>query len=325
MASDYSDASVDQLLQQRDVSAAVALVEKASAAGVRDACFRLAMWLLAGAPIARDLPRAIEALHGAALAGHADAALMEAALVANGAAATPDWARALQLLRAAADKANAVARQHLLLLDEMALSDAGHPLTLPAPEVLHDAPRIVRLPKLLTPAECEHLAMSAADLLQPAMVFDPKTNRMVNHPVRTSDNAVIGPTRESLVVQAILRRVAAATGTDVGQGEPVSLLRYSPGQQYRPHLDTINGSTNQRIKTVLLYLNEGFAGGETRFELLGIDVVARGGDALVFDNVLEDGRPDPRSRHAGLPVRAGAKWVATRWIRAAPYSPWDQN
>jgi prolyl 4-hydroxylase len=283
------------------------------------------MWLLVGSPIARDVPRAILALNAAAKAGHPDAALMEIALVANGAGGRPDWPRALGLLRSAAEQGNAIASNHLALVEAMALDPAGDPSHLPRAEVLNDSPRIFRLPKLLTPAECEHLALSAADLLQPALVFDPASNRMVHHPVRTSDNAVIGPTRESLVVQAILRRVATATGTDVRQGEQLSLLRYSPGQQYRPHLDAITGSANQRIKTVLLYLNEGFAGGETRFDQLGIDVVARGGDALIFENVLKDGRPDPRSRHAGLPVRAGAKWVATRWIRAGPYSPWNPN
>lgn len=319
------ESMVEALLGAGRAADAISLVEQRVAAGEVDAHYLMAMWRLAGSPVARDLPGAMAALRAAATAGHEDAALMEVALVANGTGGPPDWSHGLGLLRKAARCGSAIAAQQLALLDAMAISEDGAPLHLPAPEQLNESPRIVRLPKLLTPAECEHLAMAAADLLQPALVFDPKTNRMVNHPVRTSDNAVIGPTRESLVVQAILKRVAAATGTDVGQGEPVSLLRYSPGQQYRPHLDTINGSANQRIKTVLLYLNEGFAGGETRFDQLGIDVVARGGDALIFDNVLGDGRPDPRARHAGLPVRAGAKWVATRWIRAKPYSPWNPD
>jgi len=325
MKFDSLDATVEALTSRGRTADAVCLVEQRAAMGEADALYLLAVWLLVGSPLARDLPRAMATLHAAAAAGHKDAAMMAVALVGNGAADSPNWPRACKLLRESADKGNEIAQHHCALLEAMTLTGSGDPEHLPQAEILSDSPRIFRLPKLLTPAECEHLAMSSADLLQPAVVFDPATNRMVHHPVRTSDNAVIGPTRESLVVQAILRRVAAATGTDVHQGEQVSLLRYSPGQQYRPHLDAITGSANQRIKTVLLYLNEGFAGGETRFDQLGIEVVARGGDALVFDNVLEDGRPDPRVRHAGLPVRAGVKWVATRWIRAAPYSPWNPN
>jgi prolyl 4-hydroxylase len=43
---------------------------------------------------------------------------------------------------------------------------------------------------------------------------------------------------------------------------------------------------------------------------------------LMFENVAADGRPDRRSRHAGRPVLSGTKWLATRWIRSAPYDPW---
>lgn len=325
MRFDSLDATVEALISCGRTAEAISIVEQRAAVGDAAALYLLAVWLLAGSPLPRDLPRAMAMLRAAAAAGHEGAAMMEVALVANGAAASPDWSRARTLLREAAEKGNKIAQHHSALLEAMVLPEPGDSEKFPAAEILNDSPRILRLPKLLTPIECEHLVMSAADLLRPALVFDSKTNRVVRHPVRTSDNAVIGPTRESLVVQAILRRVAAATDTDVNQGEQVSLLRYSAGQQYRPHIDAITGSANQRIKTVLLYLNEGFAGGETRFDQLGIDVVARGGDALIFDNVLEDGRPDPRSRHAGLPVRAGTKWVATRWIRASPYSPWNPS
>ena len=55
-----------------------------------------------------------------------------------------------------------------------------------------------------------------------------------------------------------------------------------------------------------------------------ITVTPRGGDALLFFNTLADGRADPATRHAGLPVRSGAKWLATRWIRARPLDPWNQ-
>ena len=98
--------------------------------------------------------------------------------------------------------------------------------------------------------------------------------------------------------------------------------RYAPGQQYRPHLDTLPNADNQRIRTAILYLNANYQGGETAFPLLGFTVAPCVGDLLVFDNVDASGLPDPRSRHAGLPVTGGTKWVATRWIRARPVSPW---
>ena len=43
------------------------------------------------------------------------------------------------------------------------------------------------------------------------------------------------------------------------------------------------------------------------------------GRAVVFDNLLADGRPDPESLHAGLPVARGEKWLATLWLRERRY------
>lgn len=152
---------------------------------------------------------------------------------------------------------------------------------------------------------------------------DPRTGRLIDHPIRNSSAAPIGPTRESLPVQAILRRIAAASATHVTQGESLTVLHYAPGQQYREHLDTLPHVANQRTATMIIYLNEGYVGGETRFPELGITIKARTGDALFFRNLTAAGTPDPRCRHAGLPVTAGTKWVATRWIRAAPFDVWN--
>jgi enamine deaminase RidA (YjgF/YER057c/UK114 family) len=60
----------------------------------------------------------------------------------------------------------------------------------------------------------------------------------------------------------------------------------------------------------------------TSFTDTGLTVEGRGGDGLLFRNLDDAARPDPRARHAGLPVEAGVKWLATRWIRIAPHDPW---
>ena len=60
---------------------------------------------------------------------------------------------------------------------------------------------------------------------------------MVQNPVRTSDAMVFPWIAESPAVHALNRRIAAATGTIPAQGEPLQVLRYRRGQQYRPHLD----------------------------------------------------------------------------------------
>ena len=47
----------------------------------------------------------------------------------------------------------------------------------------------------------------------------------------------------------------------------------------------------------------------------------RTGDALIFRNILANGDPDPASRHAGLPVLEGVKYLASRWIRQSRWVP----
>lgn len=287
-----------------------------------DALLERAIQHLVGNEVPRDLAKARVLLRNAAAQGHQDAARMEIALVANGSGAPADWGHALHLLEALASRNDAAARQ-MALLQRMSLQEDGMPSTLSAPERLCESPQINRYRGFASAEECAHLAAAAQDLLAPAMVAHPVTGALIAHPIRTSETAVLGPTREDLVVQALLRRIAAASGTRTEQGEPLNVLRYAPGQQYRLHSDALPHTHNQRILTALLYLNDGYAGGETAFPDLELNVEPRAGDLLLFANTLPDDRPDPVARHAGLPVTRGTKWVATRWIRAGLYDVWN--
>ncbi|RMB34277.1 prolyl 4-hydroxylase [Sphingomonas sp. PP-F2F-G114-C0414] len=315
-------ARADQLLREGHAREAVDLILEASASGHADALFRNAMWKLAGEPIARDLPGARALLRRASTQGNADATLVEIALTANGSGAPNDWPGALALLESIADH-HTVAAEHRALLRRMTLTIDGGPAHIPTAEKIGKHPCVQYIPRLFTQEECLHVAYSAADLLEPAMVADPRTGASIPNAVRTSDSAVIGPTRETLVIQALNRRVAAVSNTDWRQGEALSVLRYRPGQQFRPHIDALPATRNQRIRTVLIYLNDGFSGGATYFVHNALRVTPRMGDAIIFDNVRADGSIDPTTRHAGEPVTNGVKWLATRWIRARPFSVWN--
>ena len=318
---DVPQAKVDWLLAQGRPADAIALVATAAQAGDPAALYQQAIWKLAGHPLARDLKGARALLRRAADAGEINAAMTEVALTANGTGAPASWAEAVARLRQAA-KSHAAARSQSELLDAMSLDAAGSPVTLPAARKVGVRPDVLHFAGLFSPQECLHVAQAAADILAPATVVDPNTGRNVANPVRTSDGAVIGPTRETLVIQALNRRIAAISATDVRQGEALAILRYAPGQEFRPHLDSIAGAGNQRTKTVLVYLNDGFSGGATTFVRSGLSVTPRAGDAIMFDNVGPDGTPDPEAIHAGEPVIRGTKWLATRWIRARPFDVW---
>lgn len=290
---------------------AVALVERGASEDA-EAMFILANWRLWGLNGPRDLAQTHSLLDRSAAAGSIEAARLRATLVGNGSGvpADPEHARAL-LDAIAHDPASA---EQLALLDAMKLA-------FPAPEMLSSDPEVRLVRNLFSAAECAYLIARAAPQLRPSMILDQRTGQPRPHPVRTSHSMNFGPSGEDLVVHALNRRLAALTRTDVAAGEPLHILRYSPGQEFRPHLDAIDGATNQRLWTALVYLNRDFDGDETVFSELDLTVLGEPGDCLIFRVANEDGSADQRLRHAGQPVTAGVKWLASRWIRVHPFSP----
>jgi prolyl 4-hydroxylase len=282
-----------------------------------EAVFALANWRLAGQIVRRDLAAARDLFRRAAEAGHEGAARIHTAFVGNGTGAPADWPAALRLL---GHYGFAGAAAQRALIDRMGLSPAGDPLETPVEERLSERPYVSVFPALFSPAECDFLIAEAQAWLEPSVVIDPQTGRQLRNPIRTSDGMSFALFREGPAVHALNRRIAAATGTGVAQGESLQVLRYRPGQEYRPHFDAVAGEANQRILTMLVYLNEGYAGGETLFVRTGLSFKGKKGDALLFRNALADGSADALSQHAGLPVAAGEKLIASRWIRARPFT-----
>lgn len=50
--------------------------------------------------------------------------------------------------------------------------------------------------------------------------------------------------------------------------------------------------------------------------LQGLSVKAIRGDALLFYALKPNGEPDPNSLHGSCPTLKGAKFSATKWVRA---------
>lgn len=201
-------------------------------------------------------------------------------------------------------------------------------------DLRQENPRISTSPNVLTPFECDYMIAISCVLMQPSKVVSSKEGEGIKAGFRTSDGAVLLPHLLDFPSLRITEKLSAVAGIKPRQGEFLSLLRYTPGQEYLPHHDFLEEDKHdysmvkkcgQRCATLLTYLNEGYEGGETAFPKLDVKFKGNAGDSLYFENTDRKGKPIPDSLHAGLPVQSGEKWLATLWIREKPFWPWAQG
>jgi prolyl 4-hydroxylase len=306
-----------RLLASGQSESAVAELRRGAARGDSLSWLELGMLFLAGRHVQRDLPSARYYFKRAGEAGDPTGKNIFIQLLGVGAGGEPDWNGAIAELRGLARNDDAAASQ-LALLDRMDLSTVGDPSGAIARRQLSTKPEVSSFDRLFSIEECAYLVRRAQPLLQPSVVVDPATGQLTPHPVRTSHNTVFPWVSEDLVIQALNRRIAAASGTAAAAGEPLQVLRYQPGQQYRPHFDAFDETDNQRVLTMLVYLNDEFEGGQTVFTHTGLTFRGGTGDGLLFRNATPTGARDKYSQHAGRPVTRGEKWLASRWIRERP-------
>jgi prolyl 4-hydroxylase len=88
----------------------------------------------------------------------------------------------------------------------------------------------------------------------------------------------------------------------VGANERFRCYRYTPGQRFAPHYDGAyeRNETERSLLTLIVYLNEGFEGGETGFLDYDVTAIPRTGSALLFQHYM---------LHEGVSVRSGTKYV----------------
>jgi prolyl 4-hydroxylase len=126
-------------------------------------------------------------------------------------------------------------------------------------------------------------------------------------------------------IAAINARLAAFAGIDAAYGEPLQGQRYAVGQEFKAHTDyfephgsdyeTYCGRSGNRTWTLMVYLNAPAAGGATRFTRINKIVQPETGKLLAWNNRLPGGDVNGATLHHGMKVRAGTKYIITKWYR----------
>src|SRR5436190_4530280 len=203
--------------------------------------------------------------------------------------------------------------------------DARAWLSMPAGRAVCDEPRIAMVKRFISADACDWLVGLGKPHLQTAQTYDPDSGKWVADSGRTNRSAELLPERSDSMVAFVRARIAAFTGSSTSDLETRQVLHYAVGEQFAPHYDFLNvrhaalaeqvAQYGQRVLTVLIYLNETYADGETYFPKLERGFKGRKGDALIFWNVTPAGTADPLTMHMGSAPTAGEKWLFSQWIR----------
>ncbi|MSP94244.1 MAG: hypothetical protein EXR00_03160 [Alphaproteobacteria bacterium] len=285
---------------------------------------------------------ALEAIHG----GEAEAAHLLAVVVAEGLGIPKSWNGALDYLQYAAERGHALTKGELAALaghwplaralvsgeatpaqDWHALRrgiDVGALLAIPRPRIMSETPRMAVAEKFLSASACDWLVARARPQIRRAAVFDVENGSSQLLDSRSNTGAYLNVAEMDMITVATRARMAALSGLPVLGFEDSAALHYGVGEEYRPHFDFLDpaqamaqeiASGGQRVATVLIYLKDGYDGGETDFPAAQRRYKGRKGDALIFWNVTREGQPDRLTLHAGLPPTRGEKWLFSQWIR----------
>jgi prolyl 4-hydroxylase len=167
------------------------------------------------------------------------------------------------------------------------------------------APLALTVPAVLSPGECAGL-IDRIESLNPTAAPVSTPRGMVMMPdVRNNKRVVFD---DLPLARMIFERLATAIPATlcgkraVGANERFRCYRYEPGQRFAPHYDGsfARSDTERSLMTLMVYLNEGFTGGDTAFHDFDVAARPRTGTALLFQHLL---------LHEGCVVESGVKYA----------------
>ncbi|MFJ7753988.1 2OG-Fe(II) oxygenase [Peribacillus muralis] len=175
-----------------------------------------------------------------------------------------------------------------------------------------EEPLILILGNVLSNEECDELIGLSKDKLHRSKIGD---TREINE-MRTS-SSMFFQENENETITRIEKRISTIMNIPSEHGDGIQILKYTPGQEYKAHFDffTSKETKNNRISTLVMYLNDVEHGGETFFPKLNLSISPHKGMAVYFEYFYNDHEMNERTLHGGAPVIADEKWVATQWMR----------
>ena len=182
-----------------------------------------------------------------------------------------------------------------------------------------DDVEIYAVADFLSASDCQRLMAVIDEVAIPSPTYNNNTDGG-----RTSYTGDVDP--RDPFIRMLQRRIDDLMGMEPALGETLQGQRYNVGQEFKHHYDYFVAKHEywdderkrggQRSWTAMGYLNPVDEGGATDFPRVNLSIPPQAGVLLMWNNMLPDGRPNPRTIHAGAPVVRGVKYVLTKWYLA---------
>ena len=192
--------------------------------------------------------------------------------------------------------------------------------------VYSNTPTIVVQDSVLADDLCQYIISLAKGIgLVPNLIAS--NGKDIRDELRTSSGIGVD-FGENEVIDDVYKSMAEMCHLPVTHAETMSIQRYRPGEEYKPHWDAYVSNEDlplearveecgNRPVTIIGCLNDSDAA--TVFPHLGLGIQSMQGRVIMFGNLDEDKEPHPLSMHMGTTPREGDKWIFTLWFREKPY------
>ena len=184
-------------------------------------------------------------------------------------------------------------------------------------KVLSELPLVIELENVISESVCNDLIEISKNRLKKSKINSTKEETNI----RTS-SSMFFEREENQTINEVEDIASYIMGIGKEHGEGIQILNYQVGQEFKSHFDYFKEGTrpaeNNRISTLIFYLNDVEEGGETTFPNLNISVRPKKGNAVYFEYFYDEKELNEKTLHTGNPVVKGEKWAATQWMRRKP-------
>jgi prolyl 4-hydroxylase len=193
-------------------------------------------------------------------------------------------------------------------------------------KIVTDKAQILALDNFLTQEECEKIIQISETLLTPSTITESNGDDFF----RTSETCYLNLLGHEFIKE-IDEKIACMLGIRASYSEGIQPQRYSIGQEFKAHTDYFDPNATsfekhgarlgQRTWTFMVYLSDVEEGGETYFPRIDKIFYPKRGQAIIWNNLHEDGSPNHDTLHQSMPVIKGTKIIITKWFRDKGIGP----